>query len=87
MCISEFLTTLISQAIDKKDRYRPVPHRPLQKGDIVPLVDKHPKQYYYPPMGRVLDIETNSLGEVTSAHMLKGSTRERVYLIDTTDTK
>ena len=79
---SEFLTTLISKAIDQKDRYRPDPHRPLQKGDIVQLVDKHLKRYYY-PMGRVLDIETNSLGEVTSAHILKGSTREKVYRHDT----
>ena len=30
-------------------------------------------------MGRVLDVETNSIGEVTAAHVMKGNTRERVY--------
>ena len=75
---SEFLTNLIYQAIDKKDRYKPVLHKAIKPGDIVLLVDKFLKRYYY-PMGKVIDVDENSLGEVTAAHVLKGDTREKVY--------
>ena len=75
---SEFLTTLVSQAVDKKDRYLPVQHKPIKPGDIVLLVDKHLKRYHY-PMARVCEVETNSLGEVTAAYLFKGATREKVY--------
>lgn len=75
---SEFLATLVTQAVDKKDRYKPVLHKVLAVGDIVLLVDKHTKRYHF-PMGRVLDVIINSLGEVTAAHILKGNTRERVF--------
>ena len=75
---SEFLNTLIVQAIDKNDRYKPVPHDLIKKGDIVLLVEKHSKRYMF-PMGRVVSTEVNELGEVTAAVILKGSTRERVY--------
>ena len=47
-------------------------------GDVVLLTDKHLKQYQY-PMGRVLKVEENELGEVTAAVVLKGDTREKVY--------
>ena len=36
----EFLTNLISQAIDKKSRYRPVSHKKLLVGDVVLLVER-----------------------------------------------
>ena len=75
---SEFLATLITQAVDKRDRYKPVQHRPLQPGDVVLLTDKFSKRYNY-PMGRVSSVETNVLGEVTSAYVIKGGTREKVY--------
>ena len=74
----EFIGTLISQATDKNSRYVPVRHEPLQEGDIVLLVEPFLKQYHY-QMGRVLTTEINSLGEVTAAYILKGSTREKVY--------
>ena len=75
---SEFLSTLIEQAIDKGDRYKPVNHKIIRPGDIVLLVEKHLKRYHY-PMARVQRVETNSLGEVTAAYIYKGSTREIVY--------
>ena len=74
----EFLTTLIHQAVDKPGRYKPKKHQELHPGDVVLLVDKFQKQYNY-PMGRILSVEKNSLGEVTAANVLKGDTRERVY--------
>ena len=75
---SEFLTTLINQAIDKKNRYKPVLHKALKPGDIVLLVEKHSKRYNY-PMARVHKVEINSLGEVTAAFVFKGATKELVY--------
>ena len=75
---SEFLATLMHQAVDKKDRYKPVLHRSIKPGDIVLLVDKHVKRYNF-PMARVQKVEINSLGEVTAAYLYKGSTKEVVY--------
>ena len=75
---SEFLTTLTQQAIDKSRRYEAQPHRQLKVGDIVLLIEKHTKRYQY-PMGKIKKIETNSNGEVTAAHILKGVTGETVY--------
>ena len=74
----EFLVNLIQQAVDKPDRYKPVHHKHIGIGDIVLLVDKHLKQYKY-PMGRVISVETNSLGETTSARVRKGISQEVVY--------
>ena len=74
----EFMGTLIDQAIDKADRYKRVTHEAIKPGDIVLLEEKNMKRYLY-PMGRVLSTETNSLGEVTAAYVMKGSTREHVY--------
>ena len=75
---SEFLGTLIKQAVDKSDRYKHVVHERLKVGDIVLLVEKNTKRYLY-PMGRVSDVETNDLDEVTAARVFKGDTRETVY--------
>ena len=75
---ADFITNLISQAVDKSDRYKPVTHKSVKPGDIVLLVDKYLKRYHY-PMGRVTSVETNSLGEVTAARVIKGDTRESVY--------
>ena len=74
----EFLVNLMGQAIDKRDRYRPVNHESLCPGDVVLLVNKHLKQYQY-PMGRVLTVEKNSLGVATSAKVKKGGTNEVVF--------
>lgn len=74
----EFLTTLVRQSVDRKDRYAPVLHKPLAQGDIVLLVEPNLKQQDY-PMGIIKEIENNSLGEVTAARVFKGKTRELVY--------
>ena len=73
----EFLHQLISQAVDKKDRYKPVLHKQLDVGDIVLLVTPNTKQHNY-PMGVVRKTNVNSLGEVSSAVVFKGGTREEV---------
>ena len=75
---SEFLSNLIYQAVDQPDRYKHVKTKNLQSGDIVLLVEKFSKRYHY-PMGRVVSVDTNSLGEVTAAKVMKGDTRETVY--------
>ena len=75
---TEFMTTLITQAIDKKDRYKPVNHKCLQPGDIVLLIEPNIKRPSY-PMARVQKVDVNSLGEVTAAYVFKGSTKELVY--------
>ena len=75
---TEFLTSLMYQSIDRKNRYTPVLHKSLGVGDIVLLVEPQFKQHNY-PMGIVKEIEENSLGEVTAAKVFKGITRELVY--------
>ena len=73
----EFLSTLISQATDRKDRYRPVNHEKLGPGDIVLLKEPLCKPSSY-PMAIVKDVNINSLGEVTGVTVFKGKTRESV---------
>ena len=75
---TEFLGNLVKQAVDKQDRYRPVPHEKIEPGDICLLIEKHTKRYLF-PMARVLSVEVNSLNEVTAAKLIKGDTREVVY--------
>ena len=69
---SEFLGTLVDQAIDKKGRYRPVTQHPIKIGDIVLLKEVHTKPNNY-PMGLVKELEFNSNNEVTGAVILKGT--------------
>ena len=73
----EFLPQLISQATDQKSRYQPKSHDKLAVGDLVLLKEENTKPTNM-PMGRVLSVTENELGEVTGAIVLKGSTRERV---------
>ena len=73
----EFLSNLIVQAVDRKDRYKPVSHENIEVGDIVLLKEDFTKPYNY-PMAVVKSIETNDSGEVTGAKLLKGKTREVV---------
>ena len=75
---SEFIGTLIDQATNRKELYKPVSHKNLSVGDVVLLVEKFTKRSSY-PLGRVLRVETNSLGETTSAFVKKGATGEKVY--------
>ena len=74
---SEFLGTLVNQAVNLKDRYKPVKHKVLQVGDIVLVKDIHSKPSQY-PMGIVKEVLKNSLDEVTGAMVLKGKNREVV---------
>ena len=75
---SEFLVKLISQAIDKRDRYKPVSHKNLDIGDIVLLIEPNTKRSNY-PLGIVRKININSIGEVVSAYVMKGKNRETVF--------
>ena len=74
---SEFLSTLIYQAINQKDRFKPVNSRVIKRGDIVLLKENFTKPVNY-PMARVLSVEINNLGEITEASLLKGRSREVV---------
>ncbi|XP_068200621.1 uncharacterized protein [Palaemon carinicauda] len=72
---SEFLGTLLSQAIDKKDRYRPAQQHNIKVGDIVLLKELNTKPSSY-PMAIVQKLEVNSNGEVTGVTLLNGKTKE-----------
>ena len=74
----EFLTQLIFQSVDQKDRYKQVSHKSLSVGDIVLLVEPNTKRSNF-PMAIVKQVNFNDIGEATSAIVLKGRTRERVF--------
>ena len=74
---NEFLKNLISQAVDRSGRYRPVTHHEVKIGDIILLKEPNQKPNHY-PMGIVKKVFKNNLGEVTGALILKGKTREMV---------
>ena len=73
----DFLNNLIEQSVSRKDRYKPVLHKELKPGDLVLLKEELLKSSQY-PMGLIKEVVVNSLGEVTGATILKGSTRELV---------
>ena len=75
---AEFLQTLIHQAVDKPDRYEPVKHRPLLKGDLVLIREKFQKPLNY-PLAIVNKVEYNDIGESVAAYLRKGSTGELTY--------
>ncbi|XP_068243395.1 uncharacterized protein [Palaemon carinicauda] len=70
---NEFLGTLIQQAVDRKGRYRPVTHKLLNVGDVVLIKEEHTKRNNY-PLGIILEVFKNDLGEVTHAVIKKGKT-------------
>ena len=72
-----FLQNLISQAVDKKDRYKKVKHNSVDIGDIVFIKDPLVKRVNY-PMGIIKSVTVNSLNEVTGVEVMKGDTREVV---------
>ena len=74
---TEFLATLIKQAVDKKGRYNPCTHKSVNVGDIILMKEPHTKPLNY-PMGRVKEIIRNVNGEVTNALILKGKSGEIV---------
>ena len=71
----EFLGTLIAQAVDKKDRYKPLTHKHIKEGDIVLIKELNCKPNNF-CMGRIRKVIVNDLGEVTNAVVMKGKTRE-----------
>ena len=73
----EFQDTLWNQAGDKQNRFKPVTHRELAKGDIVLLKDEFVKVIDY-PMATVIEVIPNCLGETTEVTVRKGNTREIV---------
>ena len=73
----QFLAQLVQQATDRKNRYRPVNHIKLKKGDIVLLRETNMKAINF-PMAIVKEITTNELDEVTGATVMKGCNREIV---------
>ena len=73
----EFLNTLVKQAVNKKDRYKQITHVPLQVNDIVLIKDPMCKVYNC-PLARVIKINTNNIGEVTSVLLKKGCNNEVV---------
>ena len=71
----EFLSNLIYQAVDKKDRYKPNPHKTLDPGDLVLVKDPNTKQINY-PLGMIKNVIKNDLDEVTNVDVIKGRTKE-----------
>ena len=71
----EFLANLAYQSVDKSDRYKPVTHDPLKKGDLVLIKDQFTKPHSY-PLGKVIKTYTNINDEVTNVEVLKGSSKE-----------
>ena len=74
---SEFLGCLMKQAINDKNRYKPVTHNKLQVGDVVLIKEENCKPINY-PMAIVKEVKVNIINEVTDAILLKGKNREIV---------
>ena len=68
----EFVSNLMNQSTDRKNRYSKNTHKALKVGDVVSIKDKFSKPFGY-PLGIVLKVETNELNEVTSAHIRKAN--------------
>ena len=68
----EFVSNLLNQSTDRRDRYSAKTHIALKVGDLVSIRDKFSKPFDY-PLGIVLKVETNDLNEVTSAHIRKAN--------------
>ena len=73
----EFTQTLIKQATNVPNRYKPKSHKILLPGDIVSIKETNYKPTNF-PLGKVMEIKLNDLGEATEAVVFKGSTREKV---------
>jgi len=71
----EFVATLVSQAVDRRSRYKPVNAVELCVGDIVLIKESNMKPQSY-PMAMVNRVHRNEVGTVTHVEVRKGSTRE-----------
>ena len=72
-----FLQNLISQAVNKKDRYKKVKHNSVNIGDIILIKDPLIKPVNY-PMGIIRSLVKNDMGEVTVVEVFKGETKELI---------
>ena len=68
----EFLANLMSQSVDRKDRYKPVSHSVLEIGDLVSIKQPFSKPLQY-PMGIIKSVKVNDLGETVSAQVMKSN--------------
>ena len=75
--VTEFLPYLMDQATNISNRYVPKKHHKLAPGDIVIINDGLIKRANM-PLAIVRDVKENSLGEVVTARLWKGGTREMV---------
>ena len=73
----EFIGKLIYQAVNERDRYKPVSHNEVRVGDIVLLKEVHTNPINF-PLGRVKQIVKNTNNEVTGVIVMKGKNREIV---------
>ena len=73
----EFTNNLISQAINDKNRYKPISHDTLDVGDVILLKETLLKPSVY-PLAVVRKVVKNSLNEVTDVIAFKGKTQEIV---------
>ena len=73
----EFMSNLMHQATNQKQRYKKVKHDALVRGDVVLLKEPLCKPTKY-PMATVVDVVHNDLNEVTQVTVRKGNTREIV---------
>ena len=68
----EFFQTLMYQATNESDRYKPVTHHKLSIGDVVLVKENFMKRCNF-PLARVTEITTNSANEVTDVTLIKGN--------------
>ena len=73
----EFLSTLITQAIDRSSRYTPIKHDKLNVGDLVLLKEVNTKPQNF-PMGIIKQTIVNDIDECTDMIVYKGKTKEYV---------
>jgi len=73
----EFLSNLMLQSTDLKNRFKPVTHASIAPGDVVLLKEKFVKAVNF-PLAVVLQVTKNGIGEVTSAKIKRGDNGEIV---------
>ena len=73
----EFQKNLLIQATDERGRYKPILHHKLHIGDVVLLKENFMKFNNF-PMGVIVSLNKNHLGEVTDIKVRKGNNREIV---------
>ena len=74
---SEFMSNLMQQSTNAKNRYKKIKHDSVKCGDLVLLKEPLTKRTNF-PLALVTEIEKNDMGEVTCVHVKKGKTGEIV---------